>query len=79
MADDLQYLNNLIDQGMDTTSDVQPEMALLSLCMRKDIAILGAVENKIEEDDFTDTRNKTIFSVISEMFLENAKIDRITV
>ena len=54
-------------------------MALLALCMRKDTAILGAVENKIEENDFTDDRNKTIFSIISEMFLENAKIDRITV
>lgn len=79
MADDLQYMNNLIDQGMESSNEVQPEMALLSLCMRKDIAILGAVENKIEENDFTDDRNKTIFSIISEMFLENAKIDRITV
>ncbi|MBR5182712.1 MAG: replicative DNA helicase [Clostridiales bacterium] len=79
MADDLEYLNNLIDQGADANGEVDAEMALLALCMRKDTAILGAVENKIEESDFTDIRNRTIFSVISEMFLENAQIDRITV
>ena len=79
MAEDLEYLNNLIDQGIEGSSEVEVEMALLALCMRKDVAILGVVENKIEDDDFTDVRNRTIFSVIIDMFLTNAQIDRITV
>ena len=79
MAEDLEYLNNLIDQGIEGSSEVEVEMALIALCMRKDVAILGVVENKIEDDDFTDVRNRTIFSVIIDMFLTNAQIDRITV
>ena len=79
MVDNPDYMNNLIDQGSFDNNDVEAEMALLALCMRRDTAILGAVENRIEEGDFTDARNRIIFSVISDMFLENAKIDRITV
>lgn len=77
MADDL-YLDNLINQGTDNNGDVEVEMALLALCMRKDTAVVRA-ENTITEEDFTDMRNRTIFRVISDMFLDNAKIDRITV
>ena len=79
MDEDQEYLNNLIDQGAGGSNDVEVEMALLALCMRKDVAILGVVENKIEDDDFTDVRNRTIFGVIIDMFLDNAQIDRITV
>ena len=79
MAEDQEYLNNLIDQGAGGSNDVEVEMALLALCMRKDVAILGVVENKIEDDDFTDVRNRIIFGVIIDMFLDNAQIDRITV
>ena len=79
MADELDYLNNLIDQGIDANAEVEVEMGLLALCMRKDTAILKTVENKIEESDFTDVRNRTIYGVIIDMFLDNAQIDRITV
>lgn len=79
MNDDLEYLNNLIDQGSESKGEVEVEMALLALCMRKNSAILETVENRITEDDFTDPRNRTIFGVISDMFLDNAQIDRITV
>ena len=79
MAEDLDYLNNLIDQGTDTNGEVDVEMALLALCMRRNNAILKVVENKIEEKDFSDARNPVIYSVITDMFLDNAQIDRITV
>ena len=80
MADDQEYLNNLIDQGNDPQGgEVEAEMALLALCMRKNTAVLETVENKIAEEDFTDARNRTIYSVIIDMFLDNAQIDRITV
>jgi len=79
MAEDLDYLNNLIDQGTDTNGEVDVEMALLALCMRKNNAILKVVENKIEEKDFSDARNRVIYGVITDMFLDNAQIDRITV
>ena len=79
MADNQDYMNNLIDQGIDANAEVYVEMVLLALCMRKDTAILKTVENKIEESDFTDVRNRTIYGVIIDMFLDNAQIDRITV
>ena len=79
MADDLEYLNNLIDQGADENGEVEVEMALLALCMRKNTATIEAVANKISDEDFSDVRNRTIYSVIVDMFLENAQIDRITV
>ena len=79
MADDPEYLNNLIDQGIEGDNEVDVEMAVLALCMRKNSAVLNVVENKISEDDFTDVRNRTIFNVIIDMFLDNAQIDRITV
>ena len=78
MADEMDYLNNLIDQG-NGNDEVEVEMGLLALCMRRDTAILKIVENKIEENDFTDVRNRTIYGVIIDMFLDNAQIDRITV
>ena len=79
MSEDPEYLNNLLDQGVEANNDVEVEMALLALCKRKDVVILGVVENKISDDDFTDIRNRTIFGVIIDMFLDNAQIDRITV
>ena len=79
MAEDLDYLNNLIDQGTDTNGEVDVEMALLALCMRKNNAILKVVENKIEEKDFSDARNRVIYGVSTDMFIDNAQIDRITV
>ena len=79
MVDDPEYLNNLIDQGIEDSGEVEVEMAVLALCMRKNNAILQVVENKISEEDFSDIRNRTIFSVIIDMFLDNAQIDRITV
>ena len=79
MSDDLEYLNNLIDQGTDENGEVEVEMALLALCMRKNTATIETVANKISDEDFSDVRNRTIYSVIVDMFLENAQIDRITV
>ena len=79
MAEDLDYLNNLIGQGTDGNGEVEVEMALLALCMRRNSAVLKVVENKIAEEDFSDARNRIIYSVIIDMFLDNAQIDRITV
>lgn len=79
MTEDQEYLNNLIDQGIEGDNEVEVEMAVLALCMRKNNAVLQVVENKISDDDFSDIRNRTIFSVIIDMFLDNAQIDRITV
>ena len=79
MSDEQAYMSNLIDPASDSGADVDVEMALLALCMRKDIAVLDVVENKISEEDFSDVRNRTIFSVVIDMFLDNAQIDRITV
>ena len=79
MSDDLDYLNNLIDQGSDSNGEVEVEMALLALCMRNDEVVIKTVENKIAESDFTDARNRVIYGVIIDMFLSNEQIDRITV
>ena len=71
-------MDNLIDQSYDQYSDVEVEMAILALCMRRDTAIIE-VQNKLTAEDFTDERNAILFGVILEMFFENFKIDRITV
>ena len=63
----------------DFNGDVDVEMALLSLCMRRNTAILAAVQNKIVSEDFTDRRNQIIFSVVMDMYFENIHIDRFTV
>ena len=54
----------------------EAEMALLALCMRKDEAILKTVENKISTEDFTDPRNRTIFSVVIDMFFNKVFVNR---
>ena len=72
----MENTDNLIDEY---NNDVDVEMALLSLCMRRNTAILDVVQNKIVAEDFTDTRNRIIFSVIMDMFFQNVHIDRFTV
>ena len=72
----MENMDNLIEEY---NSDVDVEMALLSLCLRKNNAILEAAWHKISSDDFTDNRNKLIFTVIIDMFFANEQIDRFTV
>ena len=72
-------MENLIEQSMYQTGDVDVEMAVLALCMRKKKAVLEAVQNRLTEEDFTDERNSTIFGVILDMYYEDNQIDRITV
>ena len=79
MADELDYLNNLIDQAADANGEVEVEMALLALCMRNNEVVIKTVENKLTEADFTDSRNRVIYGVIIDMFLQNVHIDRFTV
>ena len=80
MNEDPGYMDNLIDGADQSQNDtVDIEMALLSLCMRKDKAMLEAVENKLVKEDFTDPRNELIYGIIIDMFLNNSSIDRFTV
>ena len=80
MSEDPGYMDNLIDSAAPAQDDsVEIEMALLSLCMRKDKAMLEAVENRLVKEDFSDPRNVLIFGTIVDMFLSNSSIDRFTV
>ena len=79
MNEDPGYMDNLIDAGTAQDDAVEIEMALLSLCMRKDKAMLEAVESRLVKEDFSDPRNVLIFGTIVEMFLSNSSIDRFTV
>lgn len=72
-------MENLIDQSYNQYSDVEVEMAVLALCMRKNSSIVELVQKKITTDDFTDKRNRIIFDVILEMYYENIQVDRIMV
>ena len=72
-------MDNLIDQGFEHNNDVEVEMAVLALCMRKNSSVVELVQNKITSEDFTDKRNSVIYDVILEMYYENIQIDRITV
>ena len=80
MNEDPGYMDNLIDSAAPAQEDtVEIEMALLSLCMRKDKAMLEAVESRLVKEDFSDPRNVLIFGTIVDMFLSNSSIDRFTV
>lgn len=79
MNEDPGYMDNLIDAGSAQDDSVEIEMALLSLCMRKDKAMLEAVESRLVKEDFSDPRNVLIFGTIVDMFLSNSSIDRFTV
>lgn len=80
MNDDPGYMDNLIDgAGSGRDDSVEIEMALLSLCMRKDKAMIEVVENRLVKEDFSDPRNELIFGTIVNMFLSNSSIDRFTV
>ena len=79
MSDDPGYMDNLIDSAAPREDSVEIEMALLSLCMRKDKAMLETVENRLVKEDFSDPRNSLIYGVIIDMFLNNSDIDRFTV
>lgn len=80
MNEDPGYMDNLIDSASPAQEDtVEIEMALLSLCMRKDKAMLEAVESRLVKEDFSDPRNVLIFGTIVDMFLSNSSIDRFTV
>ena len=72
-------MDNLVDQVIDQNNDIDVEMAVLALCMRKNSSIVELVQNKITSEDFTDKRNSVIYDVILEMYYENVQIDRITV
>lgn len=74
------YMDNLIDSAIPEKDDsVEIEMALLSLCMRKDKAMIEAAENGLVKEDFSDPRNVVIFGTIVDMFLNSSSIDRFTV
>ena len=76
----MENMDNLIEEyNSADAGDVDVEMALLSLCMRRNTAILDVVQNKLIAEDFTDRRNQIIFSVIMDMFFQNVHIDRFTV
>ena len=80
MNEDPGYMDNLIDSAAPERDDsVEIEMALLSLCMRKDKAMIEAVENNLVKEDFSDPRNVLIFGAIVDLFLSNSSIDRFTV
>ena len=71
----MENMDNLI---VEYNNDIEVEMAILALCMRKESA-LHTIQNQITPEDFTDERNSIIYGVILEMFFEGTKIDQITV
>ncbi len=72
-------MENLIDGVIEPVCDIDVEMAILSLCMRKNNAMMEVVQSKITDEDFTDSRNSTIYSVILDMYFDETEIDRFTV
>lgn len=70
---------NLLGRDGDSRNDVVTEMALLSLCFSKTAVIVDTITKKIEESDFADTRNGTIYGAIKELYYSGSGIDRFTV
>ena len=78
MENDRAFADNLMTGAGDPQKDVESEKALLSLCMRHEKALMEAVGKRLTADDFSDPRNALIFKAMSELFLQNSKVDRIT-
>ncbi|MBP5654505.1 MAG: replicative DNA helicase [Clostridiales bacterium] len=77
---DAGYDNNLLNFGQGSnTSDNDVEMALLSVCLRQEKAVIETVGKHLVKDDFADPRNGLIFDVITRLFLSDEKIDKFTV
>lgn len=72
-------MDNLLDQMTEQNTGADVEMALLSLCMRRNDAVLETVQNKIIAEDFSDKRNRLVYSAILDMYFDNLQIDRFTV
>lgn len=72
-------MENLVEQATEMDNGVDVETALLSLCMRRNDAVLETVQNKITAEDFSDKRNRLIYSAILDMYFDNIQIDRFTV
>ncbi|MCR4670227.1 MAG: replicative DNA helicase [Saccharofermentans sp.] len=77
---DRQFDNNLLNYGQDNpSSDIDIEMALLSVCLRQDQAVNETVGKHLVREDFADPRNGLIFDTITQLFLSDEKIDKFTV
>ena len=77
---DRQYDNNLLNYGTaNPTSDIDVEMALLSVCLRQERAVNETVGKHLVKEDFADPRNRLIFDAITQLFLSDERIDRFTV
>ena len=72
-------MDNLIEARVEPVSDIDAEKAVLSLCMRRNNAVMEAVKYKLSAEDFTDSRNSVIFGTILDMFFDEIPIDRIMV
>ena len=77
---DRQFDNNLLNYAPDNpTSDIDIEMALLSVCLRQDQAVNETVGKHLVREDFADPRNGLIFDTITQLFLSDERIDKFTV
>ena len=77
---DFGYDNNLLNYGQEEKSrDNDIEMALLSVCMRQEKAVIETVGKHLVKEDFADKRHQLIFDTVTRLFLSDEKIDKFTV
>ena len=77
---DFGFDNNLLNVGQENnTSDLDVEMALLSVCLRQERAVIDTVGKHLVKEDFADARNSLIFDAITRLFLSDERIDKFTV
>lgn len=67
------------NSGEKAIKDLETEKALLALCIGKKEGLDKVVLNRIVKDDFADPRHSLIFETISELYVENGKIDRFNI
>ncbi|MCQ2532472.1 MAG: replicative DNA helicase [Saccharofermentans sp.] len=67
------------NSGEKAIKDLETEKALLALCIGKKEGLDKVVLNRIVKEDFADPRHSLIFETISELYVENGKIDRFNI
>lgn len=70
---------SVTDNGRALPASIESEMAILSLCLKNNDVIDYVVDKKLVVNDFFDKRHQLIFKAISDLYLNDTKVDHLSV